>query len=184
MFTDMKFADEISMRILAVLADSPRKEFYQREIARLAKISVGAASQKLRQLSSNGLVKSRPSGRMIFYQYNLRDPVAKQLKRLLNVETLHDAIGEVADYAERVVLFGTYAEGTNEATNDVDIFVLTEDSRKVEEIARAFANNSGRKVSPIVLNADELRQLRSKDKSLYKRIGKGLVLWEAEEKFA
>jgi len=180
----MKYADEISMRILSVLADSPRKEFYQREIARLANISVGAASQKLRQLSSNGLVKSRSSGRMIFYQYNLRDPVAKQLKRLLNVETLHDTIGEIADYAERVVLFGTYAEGTNEVTNDVDIFILTDDSKKVEEIVRAFAHDSGRKVSPIILNTDALKQLRSEDKSLYKRINRGLVLWEVNGNLA
>jgi len=180
MFTMMNFADYISMRILAVLAGNPGKEFYQREIAKLAEISIGAASQKLRKLSSNGLVISKPSGRMIFYHYNLRDPVAKQLKRLLNVESLHGVVIEIKEYAERIVLFGRYSEGTNDITNDLELFVLTEQAEKVREIIRVFAKHSGRKVSPIILNADEFRQLRSEDKSLYRKISKGLVLWEAE----
>lgn len=180
----MNFADDISMRILAVLATNPGKEFYQREIAKLAEISVGATSQKLRKLSSNGLVIHRQSGRMIFYRYNLRDPVAKQLKRLLNVEALHGLVRELRDYAERIILFGSYAEGTDDVNNEVDLFVLTEHGEKVREIVRASANNVGRKISPVVLNADEFSQLRSGDRSLYKKISKGLVLWEVEENFA
>jgi len=68
-------ADEISMKILAVMAEDPEREYYQREIARLARISIGSASQKLRKLSAEGMVTSRKFGRMMFYRYNLRDPV-------------------------------------------------------------------------------------------------------------
>ena len=76
----MNFADAISIRILAAMADDPEREFYQREIARLAGISIGATSQKLKKLSEDGLVTSRKSDRMMFYWYDLRDPVTRQLK--------------------------------------------------------------------------------------------------------
>jgi len=97
MFTAMNFADEISIRILAAMADDPEREYYQREIARLARISIGATSQKLRKLSGDGLVTSRKSGRMMFYRFNLHDPVARQLKILLNVNVIHEMIRELRD---------------------------------------------------------------------------------------
>ena len=174
----MNFADEISIRILAVMSDDPEKEFYQREIARLAGISIGATSQKLRKLSEDGLVTSRKSGRMMFYRYDLHDPVARQLKILLNVNAIHGMIRELRDHAKRIILFGSCAEGTNVKSSDVDLFVLAEDSKKARQIASAHGAKLGRKVSPVVVNANELRQLRSRDKPLYERINKGIVLWE------
>lgn len=176
----MNFADEISMRILAAMASNPEREYYQREIARLARISIGATSQTLRKLSKDGLVTSRKSGRMMFYRYDLRDPVARQLKILLNVNALHGMIRELRDHAKRIILFGSCAEGTNVKGSDIDLFVLTEDSKKTRQIASAYGAKLGRKVSPIVVNANEFRQLRSKDKPLYERVNKGILLWETQ----
>lgn len=81
----------------------------------------------------NGLVNSRKSSRMIFYRYNLRNPVAEQLKTLLNVDALRDMVAGLRDHAKRVIVFGSYAEGTNAVSSDIDLFVLTEDSEKVRE---------------------------------------------------
>lgn len=176
----MNFADEISIRILAAMAEDPEREYYQREIAKLAGISIGATSQKLRKLSGHGLVTSRKSGRMMFYRYDLRDPVSRQLKILLNVNAIHEMIREFRDHAKRVILFGSCAEGTNVKSSDIDLFVLTEDNKKVRQIASAHGAKLDRKVSPIVVNANEFRQLRSKDEPLYERINKGIVLWETQ----
>lgn len=175
----MNFADEISIRILAALAEDPEREYYQREIAKLAGISVGATSQKLRKLSEDGLVTPRKSGKMIFYCYNLENPVAKQLKILLNVNAVHRMVQELKEHAKRIILFGSCAEGTNVKGSDIDLFVLTEEGMKTKEVASSYGDKLGRKISPIVVNANEFRQLRSKDEPLYERINKGIVLWEA-----
>ena len=176
----MNFTDEVSIRILAAIADDPERELYQREIAKLAKVSIGATSQKLRKLSENGLVSSRKSGRMIFYRYNLYDPVARQLKILLNVSAVHEMVHELRDHAKRVILFGSCAEGTNVKGSDIDLFVLAEDGKKAREITSAYGAKLSRKVSPIIVSANEFRQLRSKDRPLYERITKGIVLWESQ----
>ena len=177
----MNFADEISIRILTAMADDPEREFYQREIAKLAGISTGATSQTLRKLSETGLVTLRKSGRMMFYRYNLHNPVAKQLKILLNVDAVDGMIQELRDYAERIILFGSYATGTNVKTSDIDLFILTGNGKKATEIISAYGDKLGRKASPIVVNANELRKLRSEDTALYERVNRGIILWGLSE---
>jgi len=176
----MNISDEISMRILAALAEDPDREYYQREIARLADVSIGGTSQKLRKLSGEGLVNVRKSGRMMFYRYNLRDSLAKQLKILLNVNAVHSLVQELKNCSKRVILFGSCAEGTNVKGSDVDLLVLTDDAKVAREIISKHGTRIARKISPVVVNANEFRQMRSRDKPLYERINKGIVLWEAQ----
>ena len=176
----MNFADEISIRILAVMAEELGKELYQREIAKLAGISIGATSQRLRQLSENGMVSFRKSGKMLFYRYNLQDPVAKQFKILLNINAVHGLVGQLRSQAKRVILFGSCAEGTNVKGSDIDLLILSEEAKKVREIASKYSEKLSRKVSPVIVTANEFRQLRSKDRPLYERAIKGIVLWESQ----
>jgi len=176
----MNITDGISMRILAAIAEDPEREYYQREIAKLASISIGATSQKLRKLASDGLVTCRKSGRMLFYRYNLDDPLGKQLKILLNVNVIRGMVQELGGHAKRIILFGSCAEGTDVKSSDIDLLVLTEDNRKARETASAYGDQLGKKVSAVVMNANEFRQLRSKDRPLYERINKGIVLWESQ----
>jgi len=176
----MNFADEISIRILAVMAEEPEREFYQREIARLAGISIGATSQRLRQLSKHGMVTFKKSGKMLFYRYNLQDPLAKQFKILMNVNAVHGLVEQLRSHAKRVILFGSCAEGTNAKESDIDLLILSEASRKVREVASKYSESLSRKVSPVIVTANEFRQLRSKDRPLYERAMKGIVLWESQ----
>lgn len=175
----MNIFDEISLRILAVLAENPNKEYYQREIAKLAGVSIGATSEKMRKHAEDGLVTVRKSGRMMFYRYNLQDPLARQFKILLNINAIHELIQELSGYAKRVVLFGSYAEGTNVMDSDIDLLVLTDNAKKTRETSRLYGARIGKEISPVALSANEFQQLRSRDKPLYERINKGIVLGEA-----
>jgi len=179
LLTPVNFADEISIRILAVLAEEPERELYQREIARLAGISIGATSQRLRQLSKHGMVIFRKSGKMLFYRYNLQDPLAKQFKILMNINAVYGLVEQLRSHAKRVILLGSCAEGTNVKKSDIDLLILSEENKKVREIASKYSEKLSRKASPIIATANEFRQLRSKDRPLYERAVKGIVLWES-----
>ena len=120
------------------------RELYQREIAKLAGISIGATSQRLRQLSEYGMVTFRKSGKMLFYRYNLQDPVAKQFKILVNVNAVHGMVGQLRSQAKRVVLFGSCAEGTNVKGSDIDLLILSEEAMKVGEIASKYSEKLSR----------------------------------------
>ena len=175
----MNIIDAKSARLLAVMAEDPQRELYQREIARLALVSIGATSQKMKKLSDDELVNSRNSGKMIFYRYNLKNPVAKQFKILLNLSAVFELTRKLRGHAERVILFGSYAEGTNVTASAIDIFVLTREGKKVREIARDCGDNQGKKVSLVIVNINEFQLLKAKYRPLYKRIIQGITLWEA-----
>lgn len=176
----MKLTDGVEMRILSTLAREPDREFYQREIARLAGVSVGGTSQRLREIVERGLVNSRKSGRMIFYRYNLDDPLARQFKILISVNRIHDLVKDLAPHSRRVVLFGSCASGTDVLDSDIDLFVISQEGRLVRETVSAHTDAIGRKISPVVVSANQFRHLRSKDRALYDRINSGMTLWEAE----
>lgn len=180
LFMVMNFADQLSIRILSVMAEDPEREFYQREIAKIAGISIGATSQRLWQLSKDGMVVLRKSGKMLFYRYNLQNPVAKQFKILLNINALCEMVEQLRGYAKRVILFGSCAEGMNVKGSDIDLLILSEENKKVREITSAYSDKLNKKVSPVVMTANEFRQLRSKDRPLYERTIKGIVLWESQ----
>lgn len=180
MFMAMKLTDGVEMRILSTLAREPDREFYQREIARVAGVSVGATSQRLREIVRRGLVDARKSGRMIFYRYNLNDPLARQFKILLSVNLIHDLLRDLAPHSRRVVLFGSCATGTDVLDSDIDLLIVSQEGKLVRNTVSAHADDISRKISPLVMSANQFRHLRSKDRSLYDRINSGMTLWEAE----
>jgi predicted nucleotidyltransferase len=175
----MKLTDGIEMRILSTLAREPDREFYQREIARLAAVSVGGASQRLREIVERGLVHARKSGRMIFYRYNLDDPLARQFKILLSVNRICDLVRDLAPHSRRVVLFGSCAEGMDVLDSDIDLLVVSQEGNVVRRTVSAYRDAVGREVSPVVMSANQFRQLRVKDRAFYDSINSGITLWEA-----
>ena len=166
--------------MLAPLMDDPMREFYQREIARMARVSVGATNQILRVLSDREIVTKERRGRMFFYKYNLKNPVAKQLKILFNVENLGELVKQLKEHSKRIILFGSCAEGSDVKDSDTDLFVLTDEKRKARETIDRFRERTNRRIAPIILSASEFVALRSKNKPLHDRILGGIVLWQVE----
>lgn len=179
MFSTMNFTDGISTRILTAMAGDPQREYYQREVASLAGISVGSANGKLKCLAAAGVVSARKAGKMIFYRYNLDSPVARQVKVLLTVNALGQLIRDLEQHARKVILYGSCAEGTDARDSDIDLFVLSEASMGVRAIVRKHARGIPKKVSALVVSPSEFRRMRSKDRPLYRRIVNGTVLWDA-----
>jgi len=66
MFKKMYLFNKTALKVLAFLSKYPDSEFYEREIARKANISVGAANQLLKMLSNNGFVAKKKRGKCIF----------------------------------------------------------------------------------------------------------------------
>lgn len=180
MFNRMNFITETSLRVLTLLASDPMKEFYQREIAKEAKVSIGAVNQILKSLAEREIVTEDKRGRMIFYRYNLQNPVSKQLKILFNVNDLSELIRQLRERCKRIVLFGSAAEGSDVKGSDLDLFVLTQEKNAVRRAIKDYEGEIGRTIAPIIVNASEFVEMRSKDKALYDRILRGIILWQVE----
>jgi predicted nucleotidyltransferase len=169
-----------TMAIIDALGQDPETKHYVRAIAEKAKVSVGAASMILHELEGSGILTMEQTGNMKFYQYNLSNPVARQLKVLFNTSRLKLLADMLMEAAERVVLFGSTAEGTDARDSDVDLFILTQDEAGTKQILDQFRRKHpiSRSLSPIIMNATGFSKLRRQDPSLYENILRGRVLWE------
>jgi len=176
----LDFMTPTVLKILYVFHEDPMQELHEREVMRRAKISKGSANSILRILSEAGILERKKTGRMVFYRFNVRNAVARQLKILFNVYYLQKLVDRLKPYCRRIVLFGSSAEGLDVTESDIDLFILTQEKKEVVGEVDVYQKNSDRKLSPIVVNANELANLKKEDRPLYERIEKGIVLWESE----
>jgi hypothetical protein len=169
-----------TMAIIDALGRDPETKYHVRAIAERAKVSVGAASVILHTLEGSGLLTVEQTGNMKFYRYNLFDSVARQFKVLFNTGRLKPLADMLMEAAERVVVFGSVAEGTDTRDSDVDVFILTQYESAVKAILRRFLRERRFSIplSPIIMNPAGFARLRRQDRSLYENILRGRVLWE------
>jgi predicted nucleotidyltransferase len=180
MFRKMNILTSTSTKVLSFLLFNPMEQFYGRELARQVGVSVGATNQFLRRFCDLGLVEMEKRGRTNLYRANLRNPVSRQFKVLLNVVALNDLVNDIKDFSERVILFGSCASGTDTKDSDIDLFILTSDAKPLQRRISQYSQELEREIAPIIMNPTELARLILVDKPLYERIQKGITLWEQE----
>lgn len=169
-----------TVKLLYLLSSDPMTEFHGRGAAKKAGVSVGATNQILRKLFGTGILDRRKIGKMIFYRLNMKNPVARQFKVLFNVFALNDLVEQIKADCERILLFGSCAEGTDVKESDVDLFVLTSEPALVKRKVSDFERQFGRRISPIVTGPRGLVKLKREDRPLHERISKGIVLWQRD----
>ena len=167
-----------TLAVLDALGRDPETRHHVRAVAEKAGVSVGAASMILHSLEASGMLTVEQTGNMKFYQYDLSNPVSRQWKVLFNINRLKPLADMMVEVAERVVLFGSAAEGTDTRESDVDLFILAQDETVVKSVLRRFQKGYSRSLSPIIMNAAGFARLRRQDLSLHENILRGRVLWE------
>jgi predicted nucleotidyltransferase len=180
MFKKMNFLTPTSLNVLYFLLSNPMEQFHEREVVRRTGVSVGAVNQILRRFQRVGLVEKDRRGKTNLYRANLRNPVARQFKVLFNVLALNDLVDKVKQISDRIVLFGSCAEGTDVKDSDIDLFILTSDTETVNHEVRLCEEKIERRLSSIIVDSNELAKMKTKDKPLYERILRGITLWERE----
>jgi predicted nucleotidyltransferase len=176
----LDFITPTVLKVLYLFHEDSMQTLHEREVMRRARISKGSANSILRKLAEADILERRETGRMVFYRFNNRNAVARQLKVLFNVYSLQRLVVRLAPHSKRVILFGSCAEGMDTRGSDVDLFILTQEREEVIGEINACQKNLERRLSPLVVNANEFANLRRADRPLYERVLKGIVLWESE----
>lgn len=174
----LSFVTPKMLEVLYFFASNPLGEFHEREVVRKTGVSLGAVSRIVRKLRSECLLARRKVGRMYLYRLNMRSAVARQFKVLFNVFLLDDLVREIEENCERVMLFGSCAEGMDVKDSDVDLFVLTSNDAVVRNRISSFEKKIARRISAIVVDSSGFMKIKKDDKPLYDRISRGIVLWE------
>ena len=155
----------LQQRLLAVLFGQPDRSFYGNELLRLTGTGRGALQRELAKLVSADLVTVTPIGNQKHYQANAAAPIFAELRGIVMktlglADVLRTALNAVADRIELAFVFGSVAKGTDTATSDIDLMVVTETLSYADlfEGLAAAEQVLGRKVNPTLYTSDALAE--------------------------
>ena len=142
---------------------------------------VGKTNQVLGELERLNMLSLEPRGKVYLYRYNLDDAAARYLKIFFNLLGAAKISRGLKESADRVVLFGSAAEGTDTGESDIDLLIVATDKGRAEAELRRATKTASRKVSPVILDQQEFSRLRGSDPAFYEQVTRGIVLWQKEE---
>ena len=165
------------IEILTFMCQQSESEWHVRHLAKEAGISSGAASEGLRRLEVLGFIEKSKKGKMVFYRLFDEKPVVRTFKKALTLFSLEPIILKIKDISERIILFGSAAEGTETSESDIDLLIVTNHKNKVRGILRKYRTVNAHQFNPIILTPGELVRLSKDDKPFYTQATGGVVLW-------
>lgn len=169
-------------KVLRLLCNHLGQSFYEREIVDLAGVSRSAVNLATRSLYENGLLVREQRGRMNFYAADDRHPVVRQFKVFDTIAGLEPILQSLRPLTQRLILFGSAAEGTDTAESDIDLFILAADRPQVLEALRH--SEMGTRIQPVIVNSQELVALKEAEPAFYGQIQRGIRLWETGDERA
>src|SRR5712692_1433104 len=155
---------EVMLRLLDFLGQDPDAAYHVREVAEKAGVSTGSASITLRFLEGSGLLSLEERGGLKLYSFNLSNPVARQFKVLFTVHRLNDLVDALKKEADRVVLFGSSAKGTDAKESDIDLFIVTRNHSYICDNTPTTEKRIHRTLSPIIVPPGGLTKIEREDR--------------------
>ena len=170
-------------KVLKFLVMHSGKPCYEREIARGTRISYGSANYVLNQLYKKGFVKRKVEGRMYYYSIDMSNPIIREFKILNNFFFIEPVIEKLKPYTRKIILYGSWASGTDIEKSDIDLFIISSDEDKVRSIINkySYSNKVGnRKIQAIINTPADLLNRDKREKIFMAQVEQGKILWEKE----
>lgn len=168
-------------KILKFLLLRPGKNCYEREVARGAGISYGSANYVLNRLYKQGFIQKKSEGRMCYYSIDLYSPYIKEFKILNNILLIEPLIEKLKPHTHKIILYGSWAKGTDNERSDIDLFIVTSNKDEVVSIINNYSYSKkvdNRKVQAIINTPVDLLNKNRKEEVYLGQVAQGKILWE------
>jgi predicted nucleotidyltransferase len=168
-----------SQKVLDIFLDYPEKDFTRREVQDFVEVSKSGVNYSLRELSDANLIDRRKRGQFYLYSLDYDSPIIKQLKVLKNIIYIQPVVDRLKSSSSEIVLFGSSSRGEDVGSSDIDLFIVSNSSRKKieEEVSRVKLN---REVQVVVKSELKYLELKKEDYTFYEQVQRGIVLWMKE----
>ena len=171
-------------RVLGLLFGQPHRSFFGSEIISLARSGSGAVQRELARLEHAGLVTVRRIGRQKHYQANLRSPLYKELRSVVQktvglVEPLRDALQRLASKIDAAFVYGSVASRQDTAQSDIDLLIIS-DELTYGDMFKALepaSHRFGRRVNPTVYTTDDFKSRLRRQNAFLTRVLQRPRLW-------
>ena len=181
--------NNIDLRILGLFTKGYDKGFYIREVERFLKVSSRTALRTMAKLEKIGILESKKRGKI--KTYSIRKTtlsrefflLAEQYKKIQFLEE-NQLIKEVLEKADAfmkgiVIVFGSYAKGTQKEDSDLDLFIVgTYDEKEIKNAGKKYGIDINIKSYPLPLFEKEIH-----DDILLKEINENHILIKDAEGF-
>jgi len=172
----------VNQKILQFLARYSDKEYYERDIARQIEVASGSANRALNELFAIGAVKRRQEGKMLFYSIKSVSHTIIEFKKLINIMLVEPLVEELHTVTNRIVLYGSCAQGTDNSKSDMDLFIVTGNREQVNRIIENFRFPKGFEeihIQTIIKKPVELLKAGESEQVFLSEVEKGITLWES-----
>jgi len=153
-------------KVLNFFLDFSLKQFHVREIARKLSISSSTAKLSVDKLKKNNLIEETKIVNLRLFQVNLENKIVQEMKRTKNLDliTKSNIIKEIENPIS-VVLFGSFAKGTNNEDSDIDLLIITNKKKPINVV-----DINGHELQLIQMTPLEWKEKVKKDKPFYQEI--------------
>ena len=163
-------------RIMEHLLEHPSEEISMNALARKLRVSPGLVHKHVSLLRKNGLVRGRKL---------LDTPLVRALRVVDNLRRVEEAalpniLRKHLAAAKGFGMYGSWSNGSNSETADLDIWVKLEKEPKDSELAalrKRLEGALGVSVDVLIATPDRLEHLRAKSESLYYSLYNSILLW-------
>jgi uncharacterized protein len=181
--------NDMDLKVLQLFTRGYNKGYYIREVEKLLNVSSKTALITLDKLEKIGILKSEVKGKIKVYtiiksilsrEFFL---LTEQYKKIIFLQNNH-LIKEIIEKSDKflegiVIIFGSYAKGTQRNDSDLDLFIVGKfDEKKIKEIGEKYGINIDIKSYSTKIFEKEI----NKD-ILLKEIVKNHVLIKDSERF-
>ncbi len=175
---DKVFISDAAQKVLVFFCQNPSTILHDSAVARRIKnLSLASVNNALRKLAAADLLERKQEGRQIYNKLNSKHSLVRHYKSFLNILHLYPVLEEFKKKAEKIILFGSYFEGTNTEESDIDVFLLTNFApRKIQQIIDKF--NLSDKLKPVIKTSAQYLKLKKEKSVFFEEISRGIVYYE------
>lgn len=177
------------LKVINFLGKNKETSFTMHELSKLAKIPYATFYRTIKTM--NDLVTVTKAGQATLVQLNKQNPLTKHYLIISSKEEKDDYVknqaiikkisDEIPPGRYSVVLFGSYAKGTQTAKSDIDILVINEQGEKQPNFSR-YETIFKVRINPIYVTPDEfIAMLKETEENVGKQALKNhVVLYNPE----
>lgn len=152
--------------VLNLFLDMPATEFYLREISRKAKISPSTAKLSLDKLKKKELIFEKNIANLRVFKANRENSIILEMKKIKNIDMIKKSdLIKNTENPSSIILFGSFAKGTNDEKSDIDILIITNNKKPLN-----LLDIKGHELQIIQLTPLRWKEKVKKDKPFYQEI--------------
>jgi len=154
------------------LASQPNRDFSVRGFAKAAGLSRGAAGEALSYMKKMGIATLAVVGRTHQYRANLGSPLCRQWKILFNLDMIESS-GIIEELVKKfpnvqsLLLYGSFARGTNDEKSDIDILVIAAKPAKPD---LEFVDRLSKEANVTILSMADWKRKAERERVFYENV--------------